>query len=216
MSEEQVKTKDEINNLETSKEINISFQSEQNKIDNSVKIDINNQEIILNYGRYKIFTYDSKGDPLFLIGPDYTYFIMILVVNLIYFLFLSILLLSFAKFFVAIIGVLLNIIQLGVTIICGILNPGLPKKELQNESLLLNNPNRYVRCNLCHFIVDRAKRYVHCERCQCCCEGYDHHCPWTSKCVGKGNIFYFYGMIAMVSVVFAYLIIALVVLGPNH
>ena len=141
---------------------------------------------------------------------------MILVVNLIYFLFLSILLLSFAKFFVAIIGVLLNIIQLGVTIICGILNPGLPKKELQNESLLLNNPNRYVRCNLCHFIVDRSKRYVHCERCQCCCEGYDHHCPWTSKCVGKGNIFYFYGMIAMVSVVFAYLIIALVVLGPNH
>ena len=41
MSEEQVKTKDEINNLETSKEINISFQSEQNKIDNSVKIDTN-------------------------------------------------------------------------------------------------------------------------------------------------------------------------------
>lgn len=21
--------------------------------------------------------------------------------------------------------------------------------------------------------------------------GYDHHCPWTSKCIGKGNLLFF-------------------------
>ena len=215
MSEEQVKLKDDINNFSTSNEINISYQSNQKKIDNSVKIDINNQDIFLTYGRYKIFSYDSKGDPLFLIGPDYSFFIIILIINLIYFLFLSVLLLSLAKFYIAIIGVILNIIQFGITIICGIKNPGLPKKELQDVSLL-NNSNRYVRCNLCFFIIDKSKHYVHCERCQCCCEGYDHHCPWTSKCVGKGNIFYFYGMLTMIFIVFAYLIIALIVLKPEH
>ena len=215
MSEEEVKLKDEINNFSTSNEINISYQSKQNKIDDTIQIDINNQEIFFTYGRYKIFSYDSKGDPLFLIGPDYTFFITILIINLVYFLFLSILLIYLAKFYLAIIGVILNIIQFGVTIICGIINPGLPKKEIQDISLL-HNSNRYVRCNLCKFIIDKTKHFVHCEICQCCCEGYDHHCPWTSKCVGKGNIFYFYGMLTMVSIVFAYLILALVIMGPKH
>lgn len=215
MSEEQVKLKDEINKFSASKEINLSYHSKQNKIDNSIKIDINNQEIVLTYGRYKIFSYDSKGDPLFLVGPDYNFFIIILITNLIYFLFLSILLLSFAKFYIAIIGVLLNIIQFGFTIICGFLNPGLPKKEIQDESLL-SNSIRYVRCHRCFFIIDKSKHYFHCERCQCCCEGFDHHCPWTSKCIGRGNIFYFYGMIVMVSIVFGYLIFALIIMRPKH
>ena len=41
MSEEQVKTKDEINKFSASKEINLSYHSKQNKIDNSIKIDTN-------------------------------------------------------------------------------------------------------------------------------------------------------------------------------
>ena len=214
MSEEKAKLKDEFNNnVSTNNEISISYEIEQNKIQNSDNI--NNNGVYLTYGKYKIFTYDSKGDPLFLIGPDYMFFIAILVINLIYFLFLSFLLILCSSFYVSIIGVLLNIIQIGSTFICGIINPGLPKKELQNEQLLINEPNRYKRCNYCFFIIDKSKHYVHCERCECCCEGYDHHCPWTSKCVGRGNIFYFYGMLAMVSIVFVYLIIGLLVIGPK-
>ena len=102
-----------------------------------------------------------------------------------------------------------------MSIICGIKNPGLPKKALQNELLLINEPNRYSKCPLCFFIIDKSKHYKHCEICKCCCEGLDHHCPWTSKCVGRGNIFYFHGMLVMVCVVFVYLIIAVLVLGPK-
>lgn len=27
----------------------------------------------------------------------------------------------------------------------------------------------------------------HCHECEICVQGYDHHCPWIGKCIGKGN-----------------------------
>jgi hypothetical protein len=236
MSDEKIKTKNKINNNSlTNKEINITTESDQNRVEivsNSIKIEnsifnsiykyinirnINNNKnnIIFTYGNYRIFLYDSKGDPLFLIGPDYSYFISMLIMNLIYFLFFNYLLIILTKYYIAIIGILLNIIQFLFFIICCIKNPGLPKKELQNEFLLTKDPDRYQRCNLCNFIVDNTKRYIHCHTCGCCCEGYDHHCPWTSKCVGKGNIFYFDGMIGMISIALVYMIFAFVLAKPK-
>ena len=221
MSQEKIKKKNKIIKKALAKqEINILPQTEQNttnSIENSINIDINNnnnKNIILNYGRYRIFSYNSKGDPLFLIGPDYSYFISMLIMNLIFFIFFNYLLLTFTKLLVGIIGVILNIIQLFFFIIASIKNPGLPKKEIQNEVLLNTDPDKYKRCKSCLFIVEKNKKYVHCNVCQICCEGYDHHCPWTSKCVGKGNIFYFNTTLTLVSIVFFYLILAFAFAKP--
>ena len=219
MSQEKIKKKNKINKKALAKqEINILPQTEQNttnSIENSINIDINNNKnIVLNYGRYRIFSYNSKGDPLFLIGPDYSYFISMLIMNLIFFIFFNYLLLTFTKLLVGIIGVILNIIQLFFFIIASIKNPGLPKKEIQNEVLLNTEPDKYKRCKSCLFIVEKNKKYVHCNVCQICCEGYDHHCPWTSKCVGKGNIFYFNTTLTLVSIVFFYLILAFAFAKP--
>ena len=134
--------------------------------------------------------------------------------NLIFFIFFNYLLLTFTKLLVGIIGVILNIIQLFFFIIASIKNPGLPKKEIQNEVLLNTEPDKYKRCKSCLFIVEKNKKYVHCNVCQICCEGYDHHCPWTSKCVGKGNIFYFNTTLTLVSIVFFYLILAFAFAKP--
>ena len=35
-------------------------------------------------------------------------------------------------------------------------------------------------------------RSRHCSTCNVCIKGYDHHCPWTSKCIGEANLYRFY------------------------
>ena len=84
-------------------------------------------------------------------------------------------------------------------------NPGIPKKELQKEILIKENPDQYKKCDKFNFIIDPSKNNKHCGIYGCCCEGLDHHCPWTWKCVGKGNIFYFNGMLFMICFIFIYL-----------
>ena len=219
MSEDRIKSKYIINNISDNNEINIPSKSNQNSVqivENSVNLQNNDTaKIPLIYGKYRIFCYNSKGDPLFLIGPDYSYFISMLIMNLIYFVFFNYLLIILIQYYIALIGIILNIIQLLFFILASIKNPGLPKKSLQNELLLYNEPDRYIRCQKCFFIIDQTKNYRHCDDCGCCCEGYDHHCPWTSKCVGKGNIFYFNGMIFMISIIFIYFILAFLFTKPK-
>ena len=210
-NEPKIKTIFVENNLNKSlsnNEINTLIGPKQNNV-NSIDLDIN-KEFFLSYGNYKILMYDKNGDPLFLIGPDYTYFLSMLIVNLLYLIVLSGFFIYISPFYINIFGIILNMIQFMFFILCGIKNPGLPKKEIQNEFLLIQFPNQYKKCQLCKFIIDKTKKFSHCEICGCCCEGYDHHCPWTSKCVGKGNIFYFHSMIIMVFFILLYLIISLI------
>ena len=35
---------------------------------------------------------------------------------------------------------------------------------------------------------EKATKVDHCHECKVCVESHDHHCPWCSKCIGKGNI----------------------------
>jgi hypothetical protein len=53
--------------------------------------------------------------------------------------------------------------------------------------------SRFSACNFCHCL--RAAGTSHCYDCNCCVLELDHHCPWTGKCIGKGNLFYFYAFL---------------------
>lgn len=55
-------------------------------------------------------------------------------------------------------------------------------------------------CGDCQHQKDRNT--YHCEDCDVCIEDFDHHCIFFSKCIGGGNITFFYASIAMVFVVF--------------
>ena len=57
-------------------------------------------------------------------------------------------------------------------------------------------------CRLCRFKV--PVRSYHCSYCDVCIEGYDHHCPWTSKCIGKNNLGRFYFFLFMTPVFIVY------------
>ena len=47
----------------------------------------------------------------------------------------------------------------------------------------------------------------HCDDCDVCIEEYDHHCPWTSKCIGRGNLIPFYVFVGSTLILFFYLIV---------
>mmetsp|Transcript_101021 Transcript_101021/g.204936 ORF Transcript_101021/g.204936 Transcript_101021/m.204936 type:complete len:178 (+) Transcript_101021:83-616(+) len=50
-------------------------------------------------------------------------------------------------------------------------------------------------CDKCNIMQPRG--CSHCEFCQVCVEGFDHHCPWMGKCIGKDNLCAFYTFIAV-------------------
>uniref|UniRef100_A0A7S2V8J0 Palmitoyltransferase n=1 Tax=Fibrocapsa japonica TaxID=94617 RepID=A0A7S2V8J0_9STRA len=51
-----------------------------------------------------------------------------------------------------------------------------------------NDANR-LECGACG--ISRPKSASHCYECQTCTDELDHHCPWTGKCIGKRNLFFF-------------------------
>ena len=40
-------------------------------------------------------------------------------------------------------------------------------------------------CNTCH--IFRSPRIIHCNFCDCCIRGFDHHCIWLGTCIGDRN-----------------------------
>jgi len=77
------------------------------------------------------------------------------------------------------------------------MNPGLhprnPKKHSKEYLQMICASEKTSRiCAKCELIIGRgAKKAKHCEYCDVCIIGYDHHCVWSSKCIGRGNIFQF-------------------------
>lgn len=72
-------------------------------------------------------------------------------------------------------------------------NLKLPQKSEKSEKKLTawyrrGLGNRY--CDKCKII--QLMGTVHCYDCDVCVLEMDHHCPWTGKCIGKGNIKQFY------------------------
>eukprot|EP00914_Ancora_sagittata_P013688 GHVO01026933.1.p1 GENE.GHVO01026933.1~~GHVO01026933.1.p1 ORF type:complete len:237 (+),score=31.38 GHVO01026933.1:24-734(+) len=46
---------------------------------------------------------------------------------------------------------------------------------------------------------------VHCDDCGVCIKGFDHHCPWTSKCIGSRNAPIFYAWLIIMALCFVYI-----------
>ena len=89
-----------------------------------------------------------------------------------------------------------------------ILNPGYPER---NEESLKGTPRiKYKFCIECNIWVRIDRDISHCAECGVCVEGYDHHCPWTGKCIGRKTIKYFYAFITSVFIVFFYFVSALI------
>lgn len=90
-------------------------------------------------------------------------------------------------------------------------NPGIPdtSMSINNES---NKNFKGSICKRCGICIPKGKRVVHCDDCDVCIVGYDHHCPWTSKCIGRGNMLSFQAFITFTMIFFGFLIFSVAIM----
>mmetsp|Transcript_25330 Transcript_25330/g.24955 ORF Transcript_25330/g.24955 Transcript_25330/m.24955 type:complete len:146 (-) Transcript_25330:19-456(-) len=84
-------------------------------------------------------------------------------------------------------------------------NPGLILQDYQ-EALEQGKISKDTAfCKRCQVI--KTENSEHCEDCDLCVEGLDHHCPVSGKCIAKGNILYFYLFLTTVFAFFIYFVV---------
>ena len=86
-----------------------------------------------------------------------------------------------------------------------LINPGIPTRKyfIANFGPINNKNTNLIKCSKCNIIVPKSFNITHCDDCQVCVMNYDHHCPWTGKCIGKYNLFPFYWfLISLISYIF--------------
>lgn len=146
-------------------------------------------------GKIRILCYkDNK--PFLSIGPDFYLsvflFILVLIINLtsLYFIYQYMFILFF------LINQLLYVVFVISFSLTVFKNPGIPSKDYflsdnMFTDLSISYSKDYLICFTCNVYVRETTKIGHCSFCKVCIIGYDHHCGWSSKCIGKGNEIFF-------------------------
>lgn len=108
-------------------------------------------------------------------------------------------------------------------------NPGIPSKDnyLSKEKRetieSTANEDGYLSCNICNVAVKNDIKISHCLTCNICIygkinykKGYDHHCGWSSKCIGEGNIFSFQIFLISTFILFCYYITIFIIFQTSR
>ena len=137
-------------------------------------------------GNTHSFFADEKGNPKIIIGPHWPLFAGVIAIFTIVFI---IMIYFFKKYnyntnySLTYFIYFLFLISYSIT---ALINPGYP---LHDENSLNNkNKNKTGYCTICKIYISLEKNTKHCNFCNICVEGMDHHCPWTGKCIGRKNI----------------------------
>ncbi len=149
---------------------------------------------------------DSNGSPLLVIGPHWPmYLCCCSFISLIFFLFFKHYWDNINYFFklIGLITFLMFFLSYSYT---SLINPGIPKYD---ENAILGKPRENYRyCKLCCIWTNIEENTCHCFDCNVCYEGYDHHCPWTGKCIAKNNTYSFYIFLVSILCIFGYFVTA--------
>jgi hypothetical protein len=148
-------------------------------------------------GKNLCFGFNENYEPFFAIGPHWYLFILL---SIIIYILCYILLINFIKIYGSyIIFFILFFIVYNFYFLNFILNPGIIFQHY-------NNIEYNSQCSVCKVYYRREDRVEHCGFCNVCVKGMDHHCVWIGKCVGKRNIFTFYGMLFSVAIFYIYIL----------
>ena len=180
---------------------------------NQEKVTINNAR----KGNMKMYFYDKNDEPLIVLGPDWlssfiviTFFVFFL---FFYFYFLRNLINASIQYY----GKILSLIDIFLYLICILINPGIPPKELWIENYFKNKNNKDDNINFsikickdCKIIIENNQYIEHCPTCNICIMEMSYHCFWIGKCIGKKNKIYFYCFLFFSFILLIYLIFAFV------
>ena len=184
-----------VSDNEKNRNIKRKIQKEENKYSNKTKRYNSNS---CKKGNIYCFLFINNC-PIFTLGPQYYYPIIIILFNNILFILLFNNIYARVNIIFKISAFLLLIIVNLSQIYTVFINPGIPKKIWYINDKIINlimedenvykefNINKYQICRNCNILIDKYLRIIHCDICNACCEFYDHHCPWIGKCIGKNN-----------------------------
>ena len=156
---------------------------------------------------------NKYGDPLFIIGPNWHLYIYFSFSISVIYLFIFLNFWNYISFTPKIIGFIIYFIFYFSYTYTFLINPGYPKHNI--EIIKEEEKDFYEFCNSCKIWVNQQKNTVHCDICDICIEEFDHHCVWTSKCIGKNNICSFYIFLVFTIFVLSYAMITLFIARIN-
>lgn len=160
------------------------YHEDVNNIESIEKVDLSLKR---KYGRtFPLVKF--KGEPIILIGPQWNFFMCVYLPSLgIYIIMIMLKKLSILLKYIYILYFIFY--SINYVLLC-FKNNGIPSDKTKEA---INNPNDYLQCRYCNCIVHKDNPYItfHCNICEVCVENFDHHCPFATKCIGKGNKIYF-------------------------
>ena len=155
-------------------------------------------------GNTYTFFGDIDGNPLLLIGPQWPLYFFFSIITSIFIIFFIRTFWDKLNLFFKFMGILVYTTFIISYTYTFLINPGYPKQNKESKS---GHPrNKYKYCNKCKIWVRNDNNTCHCPECNICIEGFDHHCPWTSKCVGNGNKNPFYIFLISTLLIFTFII----------
>ena len=158
-------------------------------------------------GNTHTFFADKNASPLIVIGPNWImYLSCCLIISLIFGFFFNAFW-NYMNMLFRSIGLIIFFTFVTSYSYTSLINPGIPKYD---ENAILGKPRENYRfCRICCIWTKIEENTSHCFECNVCYEGFDHHCPWTGKCIAKNNTFSFYIFLISVLCSFCYFVSAL-------
>jgi len=158
-----------------------------------------------NFGSHIPFCVIGK-DPFFTIGPDWQYFLCMWSFMLIAGVLVNVYVAVYLPVEIRMLTQIVTLFQLLVYLLTSLRNPGIASKAANEmDPNQIDNDTNPSFCKKCRVL--RSNEVYHCVDCDVCIQGFDHHCPWTGKCVGEGNLRLFYTFLASTMIYIVYLII---------
>jgi len=154
-------------------------------------------------GNMKMLLYNKENEPAIVLGPEWPS-------SLIMIIFLILFIVSYFHFFknsinptIKFYGIIISFIHIILYLICFLINPGIPPKNLWIENYFKNknndsNKNYSIKiCKDCKIIIENTEHIEHCKICNLCIIDMMHHSFWIGKCIGKKNKYYYYCFLFM-------------------